>query len=345
MTSATQRRSRHARARSQPEPLPVSPLPEPEPEPPSTGLRFRIAFYLVAAIVVAIVVTLPFAAASLFYDLSSSVASEVYTLTGDRRPAVGPERTNVHVAVVDMDESRLRATLRVSAHRVCPNACQSGARIVLFSAGIDESETAGMPPSAHIDLPADQAIVSQSVDLPVHGHATLYPFDVYEFRLGIGLGDLAPNGSVRPLTRDEGRGLLALTLQEVLPRESMSQPIALSPGESEVERDPYQMQSLTLLRFWRPTHERVLAVLLVVLVAAAAAYAVFMRPLHDLVINSGGLVLGVWGIRSLLTPGTASRTLIDLSLSLVILFLLGAITFRALQFLYNRGGIRFRGRA
>jgi len=67
-----------------------------------------------------------------------------------------------------------------------------------------------------------------------------------------------------------------------------------------------------------------------------------MRPLHDLVINSGALVLGVWGIRSLLTPGTASRTLIDLSLSLVILFLLGAITFRALQFLYVRGGFARR---
>jgi hypothetical protein len=84
----------------------------------------------------------------------------------------------------------------------------------------------------------------------------------------------------------------------------------------------------------------VLAVLLVILIAAAAAYAVFMRPLHDLVINCGGLVLGVWGIRSLLTPGTASRTLVDISLSVVILFLLSAITFRSLQFLHEKGGFK-----
>jgi hypothetical protein len=36
--------------------------------------------------------------------------------------------------------------------------------------------------------------------------------------------------------------------------------------------------------------------------------------------------------------------LIDLSLSLVILFLLGAITFRALEYLYHRGGFRRRHR-
>jgi hypothetical protein len=65
-----------------------------------------------------------------------------------------------------------------------------------------------------------------------------------------------------------------------------------------------------------------------------------MRPLHDLVISSGALVLGVWGIRALLTPGTAYRTIVDLALSAIILFLLGAITVRALQFCYARSDLR-----
>jgi hypothetical protein len=297
---------------------------------------------MVASIVLAVVVMLPFAATSLFDDLFNSVASQVYTVSGERKPGSAQGQTQVHVGVVDLDESRLRATLRVTAHRQCPSTCQSGIRVVLFSVGMDEDATAGMPPSAHIDLAADQAMVSESVDLPIHGHPTLYPYDAYNLRLGVGLGEMAPNQPVRPLTRQEGQGLLWMTLQEVLPRENMATPVPASPGDSEVATDPYPLQAVTVLHFMRPTHERVLAVLLVVLVAAAAAYAVFMRPLNDLVMNSGGLVLGVWGIRSLLTPGTASRTLIDLALSLVILFLLGAITFRALEFLYRRGGFRRR---
>jgi hypothetical protein len=316
--------------------------PDREPAPPPGGLRFRLAFYAVASIVVVLVVMLPFAATSLFNDLFHTVASQVFTLVGDRPSAAVQGLSQVHVGIVDMDEARLSVTLRVEAHRACPSPCRTGARIVLFSVGVDEAATAGMPPSAHVDLPVDQAIVSASIELPIHGHPTLYPYDVYDLRLGVGLGELEPNQPVRPLTRAEGQGLIWLTVQEVLAREVMSPPIPLSPDVSEAVGDPFPLQSVTLLRFTRPIHERVLAVLLVVLIAAAAAYAVFMRPLHDLVINSGALVLGVWGIRSLLTPGTASRTLIDLSLSLVILFLLGAITFRALQFLYVRGGFARR---
>jgi hypothetical protein len=101
------------------------------------------------------------------------------------------------------------------------------------------------------------------------------------------------------------------------------------------------LQGLTVLRFARPLDVQVLAIVLVVLIAAAAAYAVFLRPLQDLVIGSGALVLGVWGIRSILTPGTAYRTLVDLALSAVVLFLLGAITVRALQYAHEKGRLPF----
>jgi hypothetical protein len=85
-----------------------------------------------------------------------------------------------------------------------------------------------------------------------------------------------------------------------------------------------------LLALERPTCLRALAVVLTLLVSAAAAYAVFLRPLQELVVNSGALVLGVWGIRQILVPGSYNFvTSVDLSLSLVILFLLGAITVRA----------------
>jgi hypothetical protein len=70
-----------------------------------------------------------------------------------------------------------------------------------------------------------------------------------------------------------------------------------------------------------------------------------MRPLHELVINAGGLVLGVWGIRAILTTDKAAYlTATDLALALVILFLLGAITVRALEFCYGRSEVSLRPR-
>jgi hypothetical protein len=96
------------------------------------------------------------------------------------------------------------------------------------------------------------------------------------------------------------------------------------------------------MTFSRPTYLQVLTVLLVMLVTAAAAYAVLMRPLDQLVINAGALVLGVWGIRAIMlgtsVPGV---TAVDLCLMLVILFLLLALSVRTLSYLYPRSGLKF----
>ena len=94
------------------------------------------------------------------------------------------------------------------------------------------------------------------------------------------------------------------------------------------------------MTFSRPLYLKVLTVLLVLLVTAAAAYAVFLRPLSDLVVNSGALVLGVWGIRAvLLGAAVPGITAVNLALSVVILFLLLAFTARTVLYLHARSGI------
>jgi hypothetical protein len=77
---------------------------------------------------------------------------------------------------------------------------------------------------------------------------------------------------------------------------------------------------------------------------SSAAYAVFLRPLHELIINSGGLILGVWGIRGIMVPGGFSHTTaVDLALSAVIIFLLGAISVRMFTYYYERNSLRVPG--
>jgi hypothetical protein len=53
----------------------------------------------------------------------------------------------------------------------------------------------------------------------------------------------------------------------------------------------------------------------------------------------------VWGIRAILTPSNIYFiTAIDLALSMVIIFLLGAITVRALFFVHDAGELGLFGR-
>jgi hypothetical protein len=307
-------------------------------------LAFRGGVVLITVILLGLAVALPFALQSVAEDLAGVAEGAVFSvpITPGVRPAA--THTRLHVSLVDLDEAQLAATLRVSGHHVCAAACPQGARVVLFSLGTDEAATAGMPPSTNVDLTTAERLATATITLPIRGHPSRYPFDTYELWLGLGLARLLPDGTEQPLSRTEGAGQLFLTLQEQLPRELMLAPTAADPDVSRDAADPYELQAVSVLRFERPLHQRILAVLLVILIAAAAAYAVLMRPLNDLVINSGALVLGVWGIRAILTPGTAYRTVIDLALSAVILFLLGAITVRALEYCYRQGDLPFSRR-
>ena len=66
------------------------------------------------------------------------------------------------------------------------------------------------------------------------------------------------------------------------------------------------------------------------------------EPVSQLVVNASALILGIWGIRTILVGGALLPGLsaIDLSLSIVILFLLVAIAVRMLRVLWERGELQ-----
>jgi hypothetical protein len=69
---------------------------------------------------------------------------------------------------------------------------------------------------------------------------------------------------------------------------------------------------------------------LVALIAISAALALFTRTVNELALGVGGLILGVWGIRSVLMPTLhPTLTAVDLALSWVILLLLLGFALRA----------------
>ncbi|MGH2602283.1 MAG: hypothetical protein ACRDJ9_23225, partial [Dehalococcoidia bacterium] len=155
---------------------------------------------------------------------------------------------------------------------------------------------------------------------------------------GIVLQRVLPDGTVQSLSAEEAADRLVATLQVELPRLDMSGPHPVDASRIEATGGTYPFLIVDELTFERSLYLRVLTVLLVLLVAAAASFAVFLRPLNELVIDVGALVIGIWGIRSILVgidapPGSS---VVDLSLSIVILFLFAAITVRALMFLDER---------
>jgi hypothetical protein len=310
-----------------------------EAEQRSRRLRFRIAFFLTSLVALSVVVTLPFSVKSVVDDILGPVTGRVVKITRDRPDASHRNHTKLHMAFVAIDETQLIASIRVSGHHVCV-ACDWSDRVLFVSVTPDDLDADGMPPSVSVTLPQSNSEISELIQLPVRGHPIHYPFDSYRLVVGVVLQRLRPNSPPETLSPADAKGHLFLSVQELLPRQTMTGPIMLDRASIRAPDDPFEYVEAFEMAFERPPYLRVLAVLLVLLIAAAAAYSVFLRPLHDLVLNSGALVLGVWGIRSILTPANLYYlTAIDLALSIVIIFTLGAITVRALIYVHDEAGM------
>ena len=302
-------------------------------------LRYRIAFFLTALVALSVLVTLPFSVKSVVDDILGPVTGRVVKLTRDRPDKAHPNHTKLHLAFVAIDETQLLATIRVSGHHSCIG-CDWSDRVLFVSVTQDDLDADGMPPSVGVTLSQSNAEISEVIQLPVRGHPIHYPFDSYRLVVGVVLQRLRGDNQPQTLSAADARGHLFLSLQELLPRQAMTGPFLLDRASIRAADDPFEYVEAFDVRFERPRYLRVLAVMLVLLIASAAAYSVFLRPLHDLVLNSGALVLGVWGIRSILTPANLYyMTAVDLALSIVIIFTLGAITVRALMYIHDEAGI------
>src|SRR5712692_1989946 len=172
----------------------------------SPHLPYRVAFFVILAILIGIAAALPFALGSVIDDLVQPPEGDIYPLPLAPGVPAAPTHSQLHVSVVDIDEARLLATLRVSGHHVCRIPCPYTDRVVLFSYGTNEAATAGMPPSAKIDLATTERVVTETVALPVRGYPSRYPFDTYELWLGVAMARVPPDGTVQPLSRAEGAG-------------------------------------------------------------------------------------------------------------------------------------------
>jgi hypothetical protein len=225
---------------------------------------------------------------------------------------------------------------RVSGHHRCVE-CNWSDRVLFVAVTADDLDADGMPPSAGVTLSQANAEISEVIQLPVRGHPIHYPFDTYSLVVGVALQRLRGDSPPQTLSAAEASGHFFLSVQELLTRQVMIGPTMVDPASIRAADDPFEYVEAFEVRFERPRYLRILAVMLVLLITSAAAYSVFLRPLADLVLNSGALVLGVWAIRSILTPGNLYyQTAVDLALSIVIVFTLGAILVRALIYVHDQ---------
>jgi len=293
---------------------------------------YRAGLLIAIASVVVSVALLPFALISLLsaihpanqrgYDLSS-----LHTLHG--------EWTKLNVAAVSVSEATDTMTLRVTGFHYCPAKCPLVERVQFYSVHSDPQGALGAPPSSSLDLPSDASEIDQTITMPVTGDLISYPFDRYRLLLGVTFSKVTASGVAMPIDRSAANAGLELSVDDTIPRLSMAAPASLKTAAYRTTGVAYD--SITTLRFSRPLYLQILTVLLTLLIVLAASYGVLFRPFTQIIPTVGALVLGVWGVRSLLVGSyPPDSTGVDLVLEAAILLLLLAVGVRSLFFMWPR---------
>ena len=139
-------------------------------------LRYRVAFYLTALLVLSVVVTLPFSVESVVDDVLGPATGRIIKLTRGRPEMARPNHTKLHLAFVSIDETQLLASIRVSGHHRCVE-CGWNDRLLFVAVTSEDLEADGMPPSVGVTLSQNNAEISEVIQLPLRGYPIHYPFD------------------------------------------------------------------------------------------------------------------------------------------------------------------------
>lgn len=289
------------------------------------------------ASVVLSVVLLPFALSSLFSAYQHPGGHRGFDLT--KVHTLHGEWTKLNVAMVSISETADTMTLRISGFHHCPVRCNEVERVQFYSVHADPSGALGAPPSSSVDLPNGASEIDQLVTLPITGDLIAYPLDHYQLLLGVTFSRVTTSGSTIPIDRAATRAGLEYSVDNTIPRLSLAVPISVRPQKYRTTEVAYD--SLTALNFSRPICLQILTVLLTMLIVLAAAYGVLFRPFTQIIPTVGGIVLGVWGIRSLLVGSyPPDSTSVDLVLEASILLLLLVVGVRAVVFMWPHSHLK-----
>ena len=319
-------------------------------QPAKREIRKRplIAFVVTMVVVIAVLGLIPAIVVSLYDELRGQSVEIIYDLfTGQQ---VDPTRTNgadaafVNITVSDLNETNLLATLTVSGNRVCPAICPSITG-TFYSLGSDAARRRGLPPSAAVTVPGESGSYTFTIELPVRGTPQRYPFDDYNLTLGLIVSTQLPNGREQIIgSRQQLQRNVSLTLEDRVARLHMIPPVPVDPAQVRSPSDPTEFLLVDQLQWQRPRYLRILTVMLVILISASGIFALGLRSLHELVLGIGGIILGIWGVRSVVVQSPLPDvTLIDAVLGFVIMALLLALSIRAARFFYAESGLRRRG--
>jgi hypothetical protein len=192
---------------------------------PARHLPHRVAFFVVAFLLLGILALLPFALTDVLEDIGESANPTYFLMSPQQTPADTHSRINL--AFTELDEWKRTARITVSGHHVCDSGCLWTDHLLFVSIPPGREDGEGLPPYAAVDFRPSALAVSQDITLPVYGDPIRYPFDHYGLRLALVLQRVYPDGTTQTVTPQDAEGHLFLSVNGFIPRAVMDKPMSI----------------------------------------------------------------------------------------------------------------------
>lgn len=310
-------------------------------------LGYRVGFALVGVLVLATAILIPVGIRDLWHTLHNR-STEAFILVAPPPDAPTPDDyTLAYVEITALDEVKQLASMRVSGYHACDQQCDYKDKLSFFSLYSDDTGTEELPISESLTVTANGTESSAKFDLPFSSDLLRYPFDHSVIILGVKVERTGADGKAVPLSPEYVHSHVAIAIVDQIARVQMMKPRPVDPAVVRPTRvKAFDYDAVNVVSFERPAYLKILVVLIVLLIATAAAYAALLRPFDQLIINAGALVLGVWGVRSLVLGSyPPDTTAVDIVLTVVAFFLLCTIAVRGLNYMHLQSGFRLPGLA
>jgi len=278
-----------------------------------TFLLYGINLFI-ASLIVIIIAGLPFAISSIYSEVvsNSSDADKFILIESDRTD----DFTHVEILSKELDPINQTINLKVFGYRNCDAKCDiKQLKLHISNFYYKDSNENRIPESFIINIPADGSEFEEDIILPINGVVYEYPYDRYSMLTAIALESIVKGVSTYAKT-DDNR--IRILLDEQTSRLQDTEHRIIPDLRKIMTEHPPVIAFAS--NYERPFYVKYIVTLLVILLIITTTATIFLSDFSKLITGSAGIIIGVWGTRSLLLGNLPPDvTLIDIVLTMIVI--------------------------
>jgi len=300
----------------------------------SQKVKFRFIIHAlnitILSLLVITIAWLPFALESFYNEITSNALTmgSQYLITSSNNR----EYVNLEVLTKEIDFVNKKIKINVNGYHHCDVFCgKYKTRLHISNFFFKKENVKRLPYSIIIEVPESTTEFEKEVTLPISGEIFNYPFDKYRADISIAIERLKEGHSNFLNQRNSN---ITLLMNDKIPRLETLPPIIIKNLDIIATEYPSAIAFSSVHE--RPFYIKYIVSLLVIFLIATTAATILLTEFYQLITGGAGIILGIWGVRSLLLGDLPTDiSILDIILTLIVIGTLISLVIKSVIYTNN----------